>query len=164
MIEYGEHVAMSWPTHPEPERLKTDWQKEQRQLEAELAEARAKAAEFERELEETRPKLAELTNERIRLEGANWALQFELRGWRQQVERLARQVYETRQERETVHELNRQLQAQLRETKHVLDELDGKHRLDDLEKSVKAIYQSRIWQTLVALSSPVEKLFRSRGK
>lgn len=101
-------------------------------------------------------------NERTRLEGVNSALQFELRGWRQQVERLARQAYETRQERETMLELNRQLQAQLRETKYLLDDLDAKHRLDDLEKSVKGIYQSRIWRTLVALSSPVEKLFRPR--
>ena len=101
-------------------------------------------------------------NERTRLEGANSALQFELRGWRQQVERLARQAYETRQERETMLELNRQLQAQLRETKYLLDDLDAKRRLDDLEKSVKGIYQSRIWRTLVALSSPVEKLFRPR--
>ena len=119
-------------------------------LESEAARLRAEKKQFE--------------NERTRLEGANWALQFELSGWRKQVERLARQVYETRQERETMQELNRQLQVQLRETKHLLDELDAKHRLDDLEKNIKDIYQSRIWRTLVTLSSPVEKLFRPRGK
>jgi chromosome segregation ATPase len=119
-------------------------------LESEAARLRADKKQFE--------------NERTRLEGANSALQFELSAWRQQVERLARQAYETRQERETMQELNRQLQAQLRETKYLLYDLDAKHRLDDLEKSVKGIYQSRIWRTLVALSSPVEKLFRPREK
>jgi chromosome segregation ATPase len=154
---------MSWPAHPELERLKNDWQKERTEFEKELAEARGKADELGRQLEETRSELTGLTNERTRLEGANWALQFELRGWRQQVERLARQAYEARQERERMQELNGQLQAQLREIKLVLDELDAKHRLDDLEKSMKGIYQSKIWRTLVALSSPFEKIFGPRG-
>jgi|SRR5580704_3614346 chromosome segregation ATPase len=155
---------MSWPAHSEHEKSEPNSQRENQRLEAELSETQNQIAELTRELNEARPKLTELTNERTRLEGANWALQFELSGWRKQVERLARQVYETRQDRETMQALNRQLQVELRETKYLLDELDAKHRIDDLEKRVEGIYQSRIWRTLVALSSPVEKLFRPREK
>lgn len=142
----------------------TNLHADKRRIETLLAETQDVVTKFNSELNESRSKLMELSHERTRLEGANWALQFELSGWRKHVERLARQVYETRQEREAMQELNRQLQAQLRETKHLLDELDAKHRLDDLEKSVKGIYQSRIWRTLVALSSPLEKLFRPGRK
>jgi len=142
------------------EALKSDFTR----LRDQVASLSDQNATLESEASRLRAENNQIENERTRLEGANWALQFELRGWRQQVERLARQAYETRQESETMEELNRQLQAQLRETKHLLDELDAKHRLDDLEKSIKGIYQSRIWRTLVALSSPVEKLFRSRGR
>lgn len=133
-------------------------------LRDQLASLSSRNATLESEASRLRAEKQQFEKEHIRLDGANSALQFELRGWRQQVEKLARQAYETRQERETMQELNRQLQVQLRETRHLLDELDAKHRLDDLEKSVKGIYQSRIWRTLVALSSPVEKLFGPRGK
>jgi hypothetical protein len=142
----------------------TNLRNENLHSQAERKRLQTQLAELTGDLNATRTKLTDLTHERGRLEGANWAMQFELRGWRQQVERLAHRAVETRQERETMQELNRQLQAQLRETKQLLDELDAKHRLDDLEKSVKGIYQSRIWRTLVALSSPVEKLFRPRRK
>lgn len=133
-------------------------------LREQVASLSGQNATLESEASRLRVEKQHFEKECTRLEGANSALQFELRGWRNQVERLARQAYETRQERDTMQELNRQLQAQLRETKYLLDDLDAWHRLDDLEKSVKGIYQSRIWRTLVALSSPVEKLIHPRRK
>jgi chromosome segregation ATPase len=159
LIKY-EVMAAAESAKNSVEALKSDLTR----LHEQVASLLGHVATLESEASRLRGEKQQLENERTRLEGANWALQFELRGWRQQVERLARQAYEARQDREAMQELNRQLQAHLRETKHVLDELDAKHRLDDLEKSVKGIYQSRIWRSLVALSAPLEKLFGPRGR
>ena len=120
------------------------------------------------------------------LQATSGELEARLRDARRQSERLTAETLRAEHARETASALNRELQEELSTMKDTLRTVSAERdtmrhearllnemqtqmahltrRLDDLETRVTAIYEGRIWRTLVALGAPFKLLTRKSGR